>query len=81
MKKSSTIYYVGAAVLIYFIYNKYYKNAPSTPAVVKNFESFPGQVTPAQQVAAPAIENMGAQFNVKYSISGSKSFKGTPSTI
>jgi hypothetical protein len=72
MKKGNIIYYALGAAAIWYLYKKYYKpTAPvtDTPIILNQSKL----ETPAEQVAAPAIDaSAAASYNVKYSISGVK---------
>jgi len=82
MKKSNTIYYLAGAVLLYIIYNKYYKNKVNTPVIKQTLES--QKTTPLQQtttsIADTLTKNNLDNISVKYAISGSR-ILGAPSII
>ena len=71
-KKNNLIYYALGAAAIWYLYKKYYKpTAPvtDTPIILNQSQL----ETPAEQVAAPAIDaSATASYNVKYSLSGVK---------
>jgi len=91
MKKSNTLYYIGGAILLYILYNKYYKNPGQTPVITNTLSKESQSTTPAQQTAeviAPkeslvdsANKTIDSTYNVKYAISGSRNLKGLPSII
>jgi hypothetical protein len=82
MKKNSTIYYIGAALLIYLIYDKYYKKSQPVLIPPTNIDAMTSQVSPQEQLAAPSgLNDIQSKYNLSYSINGMHKIKGIPSTI